>query len=586
MTGCMLNNNKVNNKPGGSSMKKTLIGLSLSLGVLGLAGTTWADSWDVTQEVTIGTGTNTVEQSGANTSALQGLNVIHGVATLEKGSQEVKTGSNALTLTQKDTTGTSVQAGNLIKDAGDIGSASNTFTQKVVDAEATITLNQEATGTDNTQAVNYASAGTGNIVELEQTVTTTGTSADIALNQTTASSSQQTQAGNYAEAATINTLTQALTAGKDLLLTQSGNNDKNTQAGNYAKATTDIATGKTLAQTAEAKDITLVQSATGSNGLNLQAVNAMDTADAAGTITQGVTTGGAGKKISLSQTEQKESGQYGNYLHATGTVVSVGQTYSNSSDKPELTQTDVDSSNQALNAIEMTGSSDALTAATQTVSVDTLKMEQKSSSSTDKALQAGNLLLSATEAAEATQTVTATLDLTQEKATASVQAGNLAEAKAVTTSITQTVTGTTDTLVQGADGATTSTQAGNYLKANGGTIAAVEQTYGASTSATLTQGKITSGVQGLNVIDATNTGAELTAGRQTANPDTLDMTQGTGIANDNTTTVQAANAVITASGATGGKVTQTVTAATSLAMVQKNVSNSIQADNFAGAMPN
>lgn len=568
-------------------MKKTLIGLSLSLGVLGLAGTAWADSWNVTQEVTIGTGTNTVEQSEANTAAAQGLNVIHKVDTLEKGSQEVKTGSNALTLTQKDTTGTSVQAGNLIKDAGDIGSASNTFTQKLTDATATITLEQQATGTDNTRAVNYASAGTGSeITNLEQTVTT-DSSADIALNQTTASSSQQTQAGNYAEAATINTLTQQLTAGKDLLLTQSGANDQNTQAGNYAKATTDIGTGKTLAQTAAADEIILTQTASGANGANLQAVNAVDTAAAAGTITQGVTTGGAGKKISLSQTEQKESGQYANYLHGTGTVASVGQMYSNSSDKPELTQTGVDSSNQALNAIEMTASSDALTLGAQTVSVDTLKMEQKSSSSTtDKALQAGNLLLSATTAETATQTVTATLDLTQEKATASVQAGNLADVKAVT-KITQTVTGSTteDKLTQGADGATTSTQASNYLKANGGTIAEAVQNYTA-TSATLEQGKITSGVQGLNVIDATTASSELTKGEQTANPDTLTMIQGTTTVGDNTKSVQAANAVISSADTGSVTVSQKPQSLGALDMTQKNTAKSVQAFNFAGAMPN
>ena len=96
------------------------------------------------------------------------------------------------------------------------------------------------------------------------------------------------------------------------------------------------------------------------------------------------------------------------------------------------------------------------------------------------------------------------------------------------------------------------------------------------------QDDITSGVQGLNVIDASASGVTVTSADQNVTVPSLTMRQGQNVAT--TTSVQAGNAVITDAVATGGAVDQDLSV-TTLAMTQTNGNKSIQAANYVGSMP-
>lgn len=600
-------------------MKKKILAAGLTLGALTLAAGAQADSWDVTQKVTVNSAT-TMTQGNGNTDAVQAMNAIN-VAILNKTSQALEMGTNALTFSQLGaaTTG-SLQTANYIKATTSIAGP---FTQDVNSAAAAsaIVLTQEAGATANTQALNYATGG--EVIALTQNVTPTGATGDISLTQKGTTGTGSLQAANAVEATTITSLTQAVdndtAGGGDINLLQESGSSTIDQAGNYASAGTITALGQTittvdlaltqtggtsktqvanhalatttvngaLTQTATASGlINLTQQTTGTT--NLQAVNAVDAAEVAvgGTVTQAATTGST--DISLTQSGQTTSQQFVNYLTSPGAVASVTQNYLNAGNVAALLQNgSITSSQQALNAIEMTGGADVLTAATQTISLDPaangLDMGQGETTANTDSYQAGNLLISANSIATADQSVTADIAMDQAKGTGNVQAANLASGKNVTTKLTQTVAGTSDVLNQGATGAATNTQAGNYLDvAASGTVALVEQNYGA-TSAILDQDEITSGVQGLNVIDASAAGVTITSADQNLTVPSLTMRQG----QDATTTdsLQAGNAVITAAGTTGGAANQDVTATTLLSMTQTNSNGSIQAANYVGYMP-
>ena len=596
-------------------MKKRYVAISLTLGSLALAGGAQADTWEVTQKVTVGSATEMVQGNG-NTNAKQAMNAIS-VGTLNKTSQAVDMGANTLTLSQKGATTTaSVQAANYINAVTEIDGS---FTQDVnsTAAAAAITLTQEAGGAANTQAVNYATSG--DVKSLIQRVTPEGTEGDISLTQkptveddslqavnavqnaTTITSLTQTvdndtkgagdiklyqesgsnkldQAVNYASAATITALAQQVST-VDLGFTQTGGN-ANTQVGNHAIVATSA--NNALTQNVAASGNIALMQQTGGEG-NLQAVNAVDAAAVTtpGTVTQSATTGN--QKIDLTQTGQTSSQQFVNYLTSPGTVASVTQNYSNSGKAANLLQNTTDNSNQALNAIEMTGATSVLETGTQTVNLSSLDMGQGESEANTSSFQAGNLLISAGTIASATQEVTADITLDQAKGTGNVEAVNLASGKTIT-SLSQTVTGLSDELNQGATDSEANTQAGNYLDiAQGGAVTSVAQTYNA-TSVIMDQDNITSGVQGLNVIDASASGVSVTSADQNGDVPTLTMRQGQYVATQ--TSVQAGNAVITNADATGGTVDQDVSVTTTLAMTQTNATKSIQAANYVGYMPN
>lgn len=597
-------------------MKKKILAAGLTLGSLTLAAGAQADSWDVTQKVTVGAAT-TMTQGNGNTAAVQAMNAIN-VDILNKTSQALEMGTNALTLSQLGAlTKGSLQAANYINATTSIGGS---FIQDVDSAAAAsaIALTQEAGGTANTQALNYATGGA--VLGLTQNVRPTGAAGDISLTQKGTTGANSLQAANAVDATTITSLTQTVdndtTGAGDINLLQQTGSANIDQAGNYASAdtitalgqtitTVDLALGQTggtsntqvannaiaaitvngdLSQTATASGlISLTQQTAGTT--NLQAVNAVDAAAVSVSVTQAATTGST--DISLTQSGQATSQQFVNYLTSPGTVANVTQNYLNAANVAALLQNDTSASYQALNAIEMTGGSDVLTFGTQTISlapaVDGLDMGQGETTANTNSYQAGNLLISAGGIGSAIQTVTADIVMDQAKGTGNVQAANLASGNNVTTKLTQTVAGTSDVLNQGTTAAATNTQAGNYLDvAASGTVALVEQNYGA-TSVILDQDEITSGVQGLNVIDASALDVTITAADQHLTVPSLTMRQGQDVST--TTSLQAGNAVITAVDANGGAVNQDVTALTLLSMNQINSTKSIQAANYVGYMP-
>ena len=595
-------------------MKKRYVAISLTLGSLALAGGAMADTWEVTQKVTVGANT-TVKQENGNNSATQAMNAID-VGTLNGKSQAVEMGTFTLTLTQTGaSTATSNQAANYVQ----AGTISGAFSQDVNSAAAAsaIALTQSAVGTANIQALNMADGGTvGSTGIFSQDVTPTGVAGDITLTQTTGMGADSVQAANYINGTTITSaiqtvdndtagngditlvqptgtgsITQAVnyaTAGtitsleqniktKDLVLGQTGGTS-NDQVGNYAQATTVV--GTLLSQKTDASGMIDMDQITAGSG-NLQAVNAADVKSVTGAVTQAATTGAT--NINLNQNNQTNSQQFVNYLTSTGTVASVTQDYLNSDKTATLVQDMATTSQQALNAIEMTGGADVLTEGTQTVTLTTLSLSQGQTAANTGSSQAANLLLSGNDIAEASQTVTADIDVTQELGTGNLQAVNLAAGIDITTSLTQTINGASDTFEQGSTGAATNTQAGNYLAVGAaGTVASVVQDYSATASVIMDQDDITSGVQGLNVIDASASGVTVTSADQNVTVPSLTMRQGQDVAT--TTSVQAGNAVITDALATGGAVDQDVSV-TSLAMTQTNGNKSIQAANYVGSMP-
>lgn len=595
-------------------MNKRYVAISLTLGSLALAGGAQADTWDVTQKVTVGANT-TVTQGNGNTSATQAMNAID-VGTLNGTSQAVEMGTSTLTLTQTGaSTATSNQAANYVQ----AGTISGAFSQDVNSAAAAsaIALTQSAVGTANIQALNMADGGTvGSTGLFSQDVTPTGVAGDITLTQTTGMGADSVQAANYINGTTITSATQTVdndTAGNgditlvqptgtgsitqavnyataetitslaqniktvDLVLGQAGGTS-NVQVGNYAQATTVV--DMLLSQKTDASGMIDMDQTTAGSG-NLQAVNAADVKSVTGAVTQAATTGAT--NINLNQNNQTNSQQFVNYLTSTGTVASVTQDYLNSGKTATLVQDMATTSQQALNAIEMTGGADVLTEGTQTVTLTTLSLSQGETAANTGSSQAANLLLSGNDIAEASQTVTADIDVTQELGTGNLQAVNLAAGIDITTSLTQTINGATDTFEQGSNGAATNTQAGNYLAVGAaGTVASVVQGYSATTSVIMDQDDITSGVQGLNVIDASASGVTVTSADQNVTVPSLTMRQGQDGAT--TTSVQAGNAVITDAVATGGAVDQDLSV-TTLAMTQTNGNKSIQAANYVGSMP-
>lgn len=603
-------------------MKKILTGLSLTIGVFGLTHSAQAlDAWDVTQKVTLPDNGTEIVQTTSASSSTQALNAIN-VGTLNGTSQTVDLSAAKLTLTQKESAAGSTQAANFIKADETIGTFLQTLIGSIASGDA-IQLDQEASGESNIQALNSAEATsttagningltqdatgfTGNIV-LNQTVATIGkqavqavnraksggsianlmqevaTSADINLNQT--GNQELTQAGNYAEAGTsIAMLTQDLESAKLNLFQTEGSSNK--QWGNYAAGT--VSASGTVSQEATAV-LTLKQDATTGGANNEQAVNAVNTAGSEGTITQtAATPGGSNNTTGLTQTRQTNSRQFVNYLTSDGTVASVVQEYKETADTVTMGQNDSTDSYQAVNAVEMTGGVDVLTSATQTLTAKELDMKQGTLRSNTNSVQAGNLIIVENEINKATQEVSSKeIAMKQEGGVNNFQALNLTEAGTVTGTdgLLQTVTSSTataDSWEQSGSG-TGNTQAGNYFATNG-TVSKVEQEYEATgKTTTLVQKSTTTGVQGLNVINAKQD-ADFTSAQQTASLATLTMMQGE-LNGAVLKSVQAGNAVIATADAVGGAVVQSLTVTAALNMSQQYATNSYQAANYVGYMP-
>ncbi|ADW16296.1 hypothetical protein Despr_0102 [Desulfobulbus propionicus DSM 2032] len=417
------------------------------------------------------------------------------------------------------------------------------------------------TVTSATQAVDNDTTGAG----------------DITLAQATGTSNIS-QAVNHTEAGTITALNQNINT-VELVLGQTGGS-KNSQVGNHAKALTNVTT---LAQQTKASRKIDMDQVTGGDG-NLQALNAAEVTKVSGTVSQTVSTGLT--NIDLKQEQQTSSQQTANYLTSPGTVASVTQvSYYNSPRIATLLQDNTTTAQQALNFIEMTGGADKLTKGTQTVGLATLDMGQGETGANSGSDQAVNLLFLDDNLVLATQTVTADIDLTQAKGADNTQAVNSVSGKNITTKLTQTVTGVSDNMTQGGDGASNNFQAGNFLDVEyaNGTIASVQQNYNATTLARMRQDGITSGVQGLNVIDASRSGVKVTSADQNVVVPALTMRQGE--SKGTATSVQAGNTVLAGSTAVGGKVDQDVLVATTLAMTQANATTSTQAANFTGNRP-
>lgn len=127
---------------------------------------------------------------------------------------------------------------------------------------------------------------------------------------------------------------------------------------------------------------------------------------------------------------------------------------------------------------------------------------------------------------------------------------------------------------------TKNVQAGSRVKAT--TVTKLRQAItGSNTTLDFDQANsATKDIQAGNVIDARESGASLSTAdgnvTQKINVNTVDMLQ-----EDTGKSIQAGNALITASGATGGKIKQTFKVGT-LTMVQDNANGSHQAGNYVG----
>ena len=152
-----------------------------------------ADSWEVSQALTVSNNIILTQTGGSNsTQAINAVNL--GSSSSVRGSQTVTATGHNITLSQDGSGTNNTQAANLII-AGTIGTGTaNSMTQNI--SAANVTLG--GSGSNNTQALNMAKATTTG--GLSQTITLSG-SATFTLPS---GSSDNTQAGNYLNTDNIN----------------------------------------------------------------------------------------------------------------------------------------------------------------------------------------------------------------------------------------------------------------------------------------------------------------------------------------------------------------------------------------------
>lgn len=248
-------------------MQASQLKITLFSTCLLLASASYADSWDVTQSVTLNADSPLTQDGGSG--SLQAINAINlGTSSTVKGSQTVNATGHTLTLKQQNGSN-NTQAANMLK-----ATTVAPFTQSVT--AQTVSLTQANTTTGNTQAANYINAGTvgatgssvsqnvsANAVNLtaNNTGTGTGTNSKQALNMiisdttgnitqnvttTTANfnldanASNTYQAGNYLETSNITgTITQNFnndSSGSITFQTKNGNSDNTLKKNNNVQA--------------------------------------------------------------------------------------------------------------------------------------------------------------------------------------------------------------------------------------------------------------------------------------------------------------------------------------------------------------
>lgn len=182
-----------------------------------------ADSWEVSQALTVSNNIILTQTGGSNsTQAINAVNL--GSSSSVRGSQTVTATGHNITLSQDGSGTNNTQAANLII-AGTIGTGTaNSMTQNI--SAANVTLG--GSGSNNTQALNMAKATTTD--GLSQTVTLSG-SATFTLPS---GSSNNIQAGNYLNTDNINgDISQVFTeTSGNNNVTYSDGGTNNLQAGN------------------------------------------------------------------------------------------------------------------------------------------------------------------------------------------------------------------------------------------------------------------------------------------------------------------------------------------------------------------
>ena len=366
-----------------------------------------ADSWDVTQGTTVGHDTE-VKQNGASAGALQALNAVSSTTATVKGTQTVDMGANKLTLTQGGTTGTSTQAANYI---------------------ATPTLDTTTLATNTTANVTQKSAGTG-AIELNQkdTAAVAASGSTPAVDAATLGA-QNTQAFNMVKGKTVDKLEQLVTSGSTAINlnqeTTTGSSDatpsanKNTQTLNNVEANVTDAEVKAVTQkasTGSGSTTGIALSQKGAGIKQVQAVTRISGAKITGTVNQDIqgilklTQGGTA-------TVGAGSVQAGNYVVSTGAISGVRQTIgATSADKNVTLEQNYSNGNdtngaviQAGNLIDTSVTGSSLATTTQNMYTGgTMTLAQ---TSTGKALQAGNAVLTGNDSA--TNAVTQNFEVTQ-----------------------------------------------------------------------------------------------------------------------------------------------------------------------------
>lgn len=235
-------------------MQASQLKITLFSTCLLLASASYADSWDVTQSVTLNANSTTLAQNGGSGS-LQAINAINlGTSSTVKGSQTVNAAGHTLTLDQQNGSN-NTQAANYI-NAGTVGKTGSSATQSVTADSVNLSTN----AANSKQALNMINAtNAGNV---SQTVTVNN--ATFKLNTNAA---DNYQAGNYLKTDNITgniTQTFNVSNGSGSITfknDQGTNNSRNIQAANVLirKTGGSFASNATVEQTANIANVNINQ---------------------------------------------------------------------------------------------------------------------------------------------------------------------------------------------------------------------------------------------------------------------------------------------------------------------------------------
>jgi hypothetical protein len=397
--------------------------LTLSIAILAALGSTTAnaESWLVTQQVTLGSATTMTQNGTTSAGSVQAMNAFNAPSAAGQLNATTTLGTNTLILNQEGSTTSSTQAVNYSKSktyGSDMGAP-----KKILSSTAAVTLNQTASGTNNTQTINDSNATTlyGEGQEIASTVTT------VKMNQETTGANTQT-INNAVATTKIDTLSQTAEVTSSFDLNQAGAGSQ-TQAVNRIMGGTTASDYLTQTVTGGSAATTMDQTST---GVSTQALNMSSSIGISNKATQSstgalkMTQGASGAAVG------NGSVQAGNYLRSTGVGVinNVDQDLGSGDNAISLIQTASSVGTvQAGNIIDLQSSESAaaLTASTQDITTTgTLTLTQ---TATGYALQAGNAILTSNGGANTggagTQTIAVgTLAMTQTNGITSFQAAN------------------------------------------------------------------------------------------------------------------------------------------------------------------